>query len=188
MSKYLFIDRDGVVNKDPGDWTETGYVTKWEDFYFLPRVLESLKRATDSGYRVVIVSNQQCVGKGYISAEDLDALTDNIKIAMKEAGVDVAGIYYCTHKKDEECSCRKPKPGLFHTAQDDFGIKNAENYFYIGDSKRDIVAGKAAGMKTILVLSGKSEPSEVEIWDDKPDYVCKDLSDAVDIVLKEGEL
>ena len=187
MSKYLFIDRDGVVNKDPGDWTETGYVTKWEDFYFLPRVLESLKKATDSGYRVVIISNQQCVGKGYITSEELDDLTDNIKRAMKEAGVDVAGIYYCVHKKDDECSCRKPKPGLFHMAQDEFEIKDLKNCFYIGDSARDIVAGKKAGMKTILVLSGKSEPGEVDAWEDKPDHVCKDLDCAVDIALEEGE-
>ena len=85
--KYVFIDRDGVINKDPGGWTEYSYVTRREDFYFLPRVLEALKVLNDDGFRVVIISNQQGVGKGYFTENDLKEVTDGMVDEIKEAAV-----------------------------------------------------------------------------------------------------
>ena len=184
--KYLFIDRDGVVNEDPGGWTEFGYVTRWEDFRVIPGVIEALKKMTDAGYRIIIISNQQCVGKGYLPEEELYKLTDSIKGILREAGADVAGIYYCIHKKEDNCECRKPKSGLFRMAQDELGIKSFDGFFYIGDTQRDVEAGKSAGLKTILVLSGKSRYDDVEHWEYKPDYICKNLTEAVDTILKKG--
>ena len=183
--KYVFIDRDGVINKDPGGWTEYSYVTRWEDFHFLPGSLEALKRLRSAGYRSVIISNQQGVGKGYFTEEELDNVTSKMLEKIKEAGGDVAGVYYCTHAKEENCSCRKPKPGLFERAEEELGI-NPEGKYYIGDTERDIQAGGAAGLKTILVLSGKSSKGDVEKWENKPDHVCDSFIDAVKIVLGEA--
>ena len=185
--KYLFIDRDGVINKDPGGWTEFGYVTRWEDFHVIPGSLEALRKITDAGYRIIIISNQQVVGKGHLGQEDLDKLTENIKGVLIEAGADVAKIYYCVHKKEDDCECRKPKSGMFHMAQEELGIKSLDGFFYIGDTERDVEAGKSAGLKTILVLSGKSTYDDVEHWDYKPDYICENLDEAVDTILKKGK-
>jgi len=70
--KIIFLDRDGVINKDPGGWTEYSYVTKWEDFIFLPNVLKALKEINDLGYDIVVISNQAGISKGYYSREALD--------------------------------------------------------------------------------------------------------------------
>jgi histidinol-phosphate phosphatase family protein len=182
--KYVFIDRDGVINKDPAGWTDHGYVTRWEDFHFLPGVLEALKKLSDNGYKSVIISNQQGVGKGYFSEEDLKDVTARMKRAIEEAGGSIAGIYYCTHAKEEKCPCRKPKDGLFRMAQKEIGIEGFEGMYYIGDTERDIQAGKKVGLETILILSGKSSRKDVGTWDFKPDHICQDLAETVNLILE----
>ncbi len=181
--KFVFIDRDGVINRDPGGWTEYGYVTRWEDFYFLPKVLDTLKRFTDSGYGIIFISNQQGVGKGYFSKEDLAEVTANLKKEVEKRGARIAGIYYCTHAKEESCDCRKPKPGLFYEAQKELKIKDIPGKFFIGDTERDVKAGRAAGLRTILVLSGKAKAEDIKTWEYKPDHVCESLAEAADVVI-----
>ena len=183
--KYVFIDRDGVINKDPAGWTEHGYVTRREEFHFLPGVLEAMKELSAAGYKSVIISNQQGVGKGYFSEGDLKDVTAGMKRAIEEAGGSVAGVYYCTHVKEENCSCRKPKDGLFRTAQKELGIKSFEDKFYIGDTERDMQAGKKVGLETILILSGKSSREDAEDWACKPDHICESFPDAARLVLKK---
>lgn len=186
--KYVFLDRDGVINKDPMGWTEYGYVTCWEDFHILPGVLEAIKKLADAGYRSVIISNQQCVGKGHLSEEGLNSLTGKIKRTIEDAGGKIAGIYCCTHAKEENCSCRKPLPGMFLKARKELGIKSLDGMFFAGDTERDMEAGKKAGLSTILILSGKSSRQDSEKWDHKPDHVCEDLSEAADLILNCGNL
>jgi D-glycero-D-manno-heptose 1,7-bisphosphate phosphatase len=183
--KYIFLDRDGVINRDPGEISGEKYVMRWDDFHFVQGALEALKKLADAGYRSVIISNQQGVGKGYFTKEELNDVTNKMLEKIKEAGGDVAGVYYCTHAKEENCSCRKPKPGLFEKAQQEMDI-SPEGKYYIGDTERDIQAGRAAGLKTILVLSGKSSREDAEKWEDKPDHVCDSFIDAVKIVLGEA--
>ncbi|MFH1552514.1 MAG: HAD family hydrolase [Candidatus Omnitrophota bacterium] len=185
--KYVFIDRDGVINKDPGGWTEYGYVTRWEDFYFLPGSLEALAKLAEAGYKSVIISNQQGVGKGYFTREALEDVTARMSREIKENKGSIAGAYYCMHKKEENCSCRKPKDGLFYMAQAGLGIKSFKGSFYIGDTERDIQAGRKAGLGTILVLSGKASREDVENWEHKPDHVCDSLLSAVGIILGGGK-
>jgi len=181
--KYVFLDRDGVVNKDPAGWTEHGYVTRWEDFHFLPGVLEAMKELSVSGYRTVIISNQQGVGKGFFTEKALNDLTAEMSRRVEEAGGSIAGVYYCTHTKEENCDCRKPKKGLFRIAQKELGIKGFKGKFYIGDTQRDIQAGKEIGLETILVLSGKASRKDTENWEHKPDHICDDLPEAVQLIL-----
>ncbi|MFH1877542.1 MAG: HAD family hydrolase [Candidatus Omnitrophota bacterium] len=182
--KYVFIDRDGVVNKDPAGWTEYGYVTRWEDFVFLPGVLDAFKKFAESGYSAVIITNQQCVGKGYLSENELDLIMSRMKNEVEEHGGRIAGIFYCPHLKEEKCACRKPDDGLFRMAAEKLGISDFSGSFFIGDTSRDVAAGKKARLKTIVVLSGKSSREDVAGFGVKPDYVCEGLLEAADRVLE----
>jgi D-glycero-D-manno-heptose 1,7-bisphosphate phosphatase len=181
--KYVFIDRDGVINKDGDGWTEYGYITRWQDFKFLPGVLAGLKKLKDAGYKSVIVSNQKCVGRGIITGKELGDITDKMSEAVRQAGGEIEKVYYCPHLDEDNCSCRKPKEGLFLRAMEELDIKSLSGKYFIGDSKRDMEAGRKAGLGVILVLSGKTRVEEAEKWEDKPDRICKDLMDAVEFIL-----
>lgn len=176
--KTVFLDRDGVINLDPGDRTDTGYVASWDDFFFLPSVLKALRLFTEKSFKTVIISNQQGVGKGLFRDSDLDDITDRMLEEVKKAGAKIERVYYCRHLQDEKCACRKPEPGLFEQAKNDLGMKSLERCFYIGDTERDVEAARKAGLKVISVLSGKSSEKDIESWGAKPDIVCCDLMEA----------
>ena len=181
--KFIFIDRDGVINKDPEGWPPHSYVTRWEDFHFLPGVLEALKRLTENDYKVVIISNQAGISKGIYTKEKLDEITKKIFKEIEKKGAKIHSIQYCIHKKEDNCDCRKPKASLFYKATQGLKGDFSKTYF-IGDTKRDIEAGKEAGCRTILVLSGKTKDiKETEGWNIKPDFIKKDLKEAVDIII-----
>ncbi|MBL7072438.1 MAG: HAD family hydrolase [Candidatus Omnitrophica bacterium] len=184
QTKYVFIDRDGVINVDPGARTKHGYVIEWKDFHFLPGAPKALKMLADSGYKSIIVTNQQCVGKGHISEESLRSLMLKITKEIKTFGGSVEKVYYCPHLKEENCNCRKPKEGLFLKAKEELNIERFDDKFFIGDSKHDIEAGKKAGLKTILVLSGNSERKNIPAWKTKPDHVCENLLEAVRFIIR----
>ena len=181
--KTIFIDRDGVINKDPGGWTEYSYVTRWEEFHFLPNTKEALKLLTDNGYDIIVVSNQGGVNKGYYSQKALNAITAKMLREINSAGAKVKRTYYCIHQDSDNCDCRKPKTGMFKQAEKDLGIK-AKGAWFIGDGKMDVEAGKSAGLKTMLVLSGKTTIGDVGKWETKPDRIFGDLLDAVKFILK----
>lgn len=185
MQKIIFIDRDGVINKDPGGWTKYDYVTKWDEFFFIDGSIEALKRLRKAGYKICLISNQGGIGKGYFTQEDLEGLNKRMLREIEKGGGKIDELYYCTHHDKDNCECRKPKTGLIEQAigRKDVDIKNT---FIIGDSLRDIEAGKRMGMKTILVLSGKTSPSETENWPIRPDSVKKHLLEAVEWILENG--
>lgn len=180
--KAVFIDRDGVINKDPGGWTEHNYVTKWAQFKFLPGALEALKNLNKNNIKVMLISNQAGVGKGHFLREDLDAVTGKMIREVRRAGGEIEAVYYCTHKKEDKCNCRKPNTGLIEKAIRNFDIDPGKTYF-IGDSEVDCIAGRRSGCKTILVLSGKTLREEMDKWREKPDYIFKDLLTASTWVL-----
>jgi D-glycero-D-manno-heptose 1,7-bisphosphate phosphatase len=180
--KVIFIDRDGVINQDPAGWTEHSYVTTWRDFHFLPGVFAALKKFKKHRYKVIIISNQAGVGKGYFTNERLREITRKMAEEIRKQGGDVREAFYCTHTDEDNCACRKPKTGLFDKAMKKYKIDAATTY-YIGDTRRDILAGKEAGLKTILVLTGKTAPKDVDGWDVRPDYICSGLSEAADFIL-----
>ncbi|MFH1752752.1 MAG: HAD family hydrolase [Candidatus Omnitrophota bacterium] len=182
--KVIFIDRDGVINKDPGGWTKHSYVTNWEDFHFLPGSKNALKRLTQAGYDIMIISNQAGVNKGYFTPGELNKINDNMLKSIASAGGKVHSVHYCPHRSDESCGCRKPDTGLFKKAVKDLDI-DFKRTFFIGDGATDIEAGNKIGCKTIMVLSGKSKEEDVDKWRYKPDYIKKDLSDAVEWLLEE---
>ena len=176
--KALFIDRDGVINKDPGGWTKYSYVTEPKDLHFLPGSLDALRLLRDSGIGVIVVSNQAGVSKGYFTEGRLNEINDRMLKEISSHGGNVIAVYYCIHKDEDRCSCRKPGTGLFEMAARKYDIDFNDTYI-IGDAKGDIEAGRRLGMKTIFVLSGKTPEGEMKKWKDKPDYVFRDLLGAV---------
>ena len=182
--RIIFLDRDGVINRYPGD---SEYVTSWSEFKFLPKVKSSLKRLYDSGFKLIIVSNQAGVSKGIYAQEALDLITKNMLKELNDCEVDIAGVYYCTHRQEDNCSCRKPKTGLIDMAVAKLkneGLELELNHsYFIGDTIQDIETGRAAALKTILVFSGKEKADNKDKWTILPEYTAKDISRAADLIL-----
>jgi D-glycero-D-manno-heptose 1,7-bisphosphate phosphatase len=174
----VFIDRDGVINKDPGGWTEYSYVTKWKDFKFLPGVFQALRLLNRNGIKVVIISNQAGVNKGYFTRDELNEVTSRMLDEINKNGGKIEEVYYCIHKREDNCNCRKPKPGMLEAAARKFSADPRKTYF-IGDSEVDVQAGYSLGMRTIFVRSGKTTVDEMSKWVLKPDYVFADLLETV---------
>ncbi len=185
MQKVIFIDRDGVINRDPGGWTKYSYITKWDEFFFIDGSIEALKRLKEAGYRICLISNQGGISKGYFTQSDLDKVNEKMLAKIEEGGGKINELYYCPHHDKDNCECRKPKTGLIEQAlkKSDVDLKNT---FIIGDSIRDIEAGKRMGMKTIFVLSGKTPASETKSWTIQADCIKKDLLEAVEWILRQG--
>lgn len=150
--KVIFLDRDGVINKKP---EKAEYIKSWQDFEFLPGSKEAIKLLNKKGYKVFIISNQAGIARGAMTETDLQNIHKNMEKALKITGAKIDGIYYCPHGWDENCSCRKPKPGMLLQASQDYFIDLTKALF-IGDDERDEQAGEAVGCKTILVSQQKS--------------------------------
>jgi D-glycero-D-manno-heptose 1,7-bisphosphate phosphatase len=182
--RAIFIDRDGVINKDPGGWTKHNYVTELKDLHFLPGSLKALKLLKDNGIRVIIVSNQGGVSKGYFSKERLEEVNALMLEKIRASGGDIEEVCCCIHRDEGNCECRKPKTGMLEKAIDKHSIKPRDT-FIIGDSYVDIHAGSRMGIKTVFVLSGKMTLEELKKHDARPDYVFKDLLEAVSWILEK---
>ncbi|MDD3725605.1 MAG: HAD-IIIA family hydrolase [Candidatus Ratteibacteria bacterium] len=179
--KTVFLDRDGVISI----FTPDDYIKNWGEFRFIDGAIDGLKRLYNSGYQIIIISNQAGVNKGLFTLDDLNDITEKMKDVLKKEGIELAGVYYCTHTAEENCGCRKPKPGLFYKAIEDLGDIKFHNVFFIGDSEIDVKAGKEVGLKTILVLSGKTRNvKETENWEIRPDFIFNDLNEATDFIIK----
>lgn len=183
--KAVFLDRDGVINAYPGDLK---YVTTWQEFNFLPKVRAALKKLTEAGYQIFIISNQAGISKGIYSKETLDFITQNMLAELTKSQIKISGVYYCLHRPEDNCSCRKPKSGLVEMAIDkiksegfDIELKRS---FFVGDTIKDIETGKTAGLKTILVFSGKEKLENKNNWSSLPDFTAQDLSEAVELIVE----
>lgn len=150
MRKVLFLDRDGVINKD------VSYLYKIADLQWVDGAKEALKLAHDSGYELIVVTNQSGVARGYYKETDVQILHDYMGNELFKAGAPILHFYYCPHHKDGtveryavDCNCRKPKPGMILQAIKDFDV-DVEHSFLIGDSQRDVDSAEAAGVKGYL--------------------------------------
>jgi D-glycero-D-manno-heptose 1,7-bisphosphate phosphatase len=146
--KTIFLDRDGVINK------ETGYLYKIEDFKFINGVFEACQHYEQLGYKIVIVTNQSGISRGYYSEDDFRNITDWMITQFNKNNIQILDIFHCPHSPISKCGCRKPKPGMLLEAKKKYNINMLESWM-IGDSERDISAANLAGIKnTILVRSG----------------------------------
>ncbi|MDD3845743.1 MAG: HAD family hydrolase [Syntrophorhabdaceae bacterium] len=150
----VFLDRDGIINMK---MAEGEYVTHWSGFTFLPGVFEAIRLFNANDRLVIVVTNQQCIGKGLVTMEAIETIHTKMTGSLEENGSHVDGIYVCPHLASDGCSCRKPGTGLFEMALKDFrkrGISiDMSNSYMIGDSATDILAGERAGLRTILLAS-----------------------------------
>lgn len=181
--KVIFLDRDGVINQYPGDGK---YVISWAEFRFLPEAKAALKRLTEAGYKIFIISNQAGVAKGIYSKNTLDQITKNMLRELSLAGIKVSGVYYCTHRDEDNCSCRKPKVGLLEIAlkENKITMDVLRSSFFVGDSIKDVQAGNAVACRTILVFSGKEKDRDLSSWVIKPDFTANNLEEAVGLILR----
>ncbi|MFH1459088.1 MAG: HAD family hydrolase [Candidatus Omnitrophota bacterium] len=184
FEKVIFLDRDGVINKN----VKYEYVTSWAKFNFLPNVFEALKLLKDNEFKVIIISNQQGVGKGLYTEAALADMTERMLARIQSRGGKIHSVHYCPHLKEADCVCRKPKVGLFKQALVGKSV-DIKNTFFIGDTERDVETGKKLGCRTILVLSGNTE-SQAAVSDFKfqPDFIAKDLLAAVKNVVLKGKV
>ncbi|WP_448699701.1 D-glycero-alpha-D-manno-heptose-1,7-bisphosphate 7-phosphatase [Mucilaginibacter sp. AW1-3] len=147
-NKAVFLDRDGVLNKELGD-----YVCRLEDLIVLDN-FAALKALQDKGYLLIVATNQGGLAKGWYTEETLAAMHQHIRDVYQEHGVKITDFFYCPHHPDftGDCDCRKPKPGLLLQGIARYNIDPAQSYF-VGDRERDVEAGTAAGVKGILIDS-----------------------------------
>ena len=143
----LFLDRDGVINHRP----PADYVKKREEFKFLPGVLEALKLLSDRFQRIIIVTNQQGIGKNLMTHEDLKSVHQNMLDEIKVNGGRIDGIYYCPDLDTKQNSCRKPGVRMAEMAKNDFPEIDLNNSLMAGDTASDMAFGRNTGMKTILI-------------------------------------
>lgn len=159
MNKAVFLDRDGTIN------VEKNYLYKIEDFEFLPGVVDALRELQRAGYMLIIVTNQSGIGRGYYTEEDFQCLNDWMISTLKQQGVIIADVYFCPHLPDaevelyrKECSCRKPKLGMYQKAILDYNIQLSKSYA-IGDKIRDCAICADTVCKGFLI--GQNEKVEV---------------------------
>jgi len=168
----VFLDRDGTLLDDPG------YLADPEGIVFFREVGESLKRLQDSGYLLIIVTNQSGIGRGYFSEETGLEVNLRMTTMLREMGVTLGGIYYCRHHPEAGCRCRKPGSLMAQRAIGDFGIR-PETSWMVGDAVKDLLMGLDAGLRSILVVTGKMPKGEIP--EGVP--VKKTLAQAVDHIL-----
>ncbi|MDP8265219.1 MAG: HAD-IIIA family hydrolase [Candidatus Aceula lacicola] len=183
--KIVFFDRDGVINEFPGFGN---YVTKVKNFHFIKGSIDTIVDLTNRGYHIFVVSNQAGVAKGIYSAKKLKQINDYMMRHVKKAGGRIKKVFYCMHRSDAGCDCRKPNTGSIERALKIINkkSKDAKYAYFVGDDKTDIEAGHNAGCKTILVLSGKNRRKDAKNWVVQPDFIAKTLSDARKIIIDEN--
>lgn len=175
----VFLDRDGTIN------IEKDYLYRIDEFEFTPGAIEAIKLFNQSGYLVVVVTNQSGVARGYYSEADVETLHSHIDQQLQSQGGRVDAWYYCPHHVsgkppyNQECSCRKPLPGMLLKAAADHDI-DLDRSWMVGDKLADIEAGQAAGCKPVLVMTGYG----VETANGLPHGVpcCQDLLAAARLI------
>jgi len=177
MSKRaVFLDRDGVICKDKND-----YVKSWDEFVWIPKARDALRRLNDNRHIAIVITNQSAVGRGLTSQQAVEDIHLRMMKSISQAGGRIERAYYCPHRSEDECSCRKPKPGLLLKAARDFAIDLKSSYL-VGDKLSDIEAGYRVGCTTIMVNPDKTK----HLPKDKryPDYIVSDLSEGVELILR----
>lgn len=180
MSNVVFLDRDGVINREG-----RSYVTCWEEFEFLPRSIEAIKRLTENGFPIILITNQSIVNRNMISRKALERIHLNMKDAITAKGGRIKDILFCPHRPEDGCGCRKPKPGMILAAQKKYNI-DLSSAVVVGDREKDIACARNAGCaRAVLVKSGNGDytgitPGRGSI---EPDHLAEDLYDAVTWIL-----
>lgn len=146
----IILDRDGVINEDSPD-----FIKSPEEWRAIPGSLEAIAALNRAGHRVAVASNQSGITRGYFSLNDLAAVHRKMQTELAKAGGHLDGVYFCPHRPEEGCPCRKPNPGLLLRIAKDFSMDLQKEGFFVGDALRDIQAAQNARCRTALVKTGK---------------------------------
>jgi D-glycero-D-manno-heptose 1,7-bisphosphate phosphatase len=183
----VFLDRDGTLN------VEKEYLHRPADFEFIPGAPEAIRRLNRAGYKVLVVTNQSGVARGYFELEEVEQLHRYVAARLAEYGARIDGFYVCPHHPTagrgalrQSCSCRKGEPGLLLQAAAEHGIDLARS-FMIGDKDADIEAGERAGCTPLLVLTGYGKATAEAVPADRARHF-PDLGAAVDWILEKQGL
>lgn len=147
--KFVFLDRDGVINEN-----RTDHVKSWDEFVFLPGALEALRVLHETGWRVVVITNQAIVNREIITRSALDEMHSRMTRIVELHGGAIEAVLACPHRPDENCECRKPRPGLLLQAAARYRLPLDQCYL-VGDALTDVMAGNTVGARCLLVLTGR---------------------------------
>lgn len=164
MNKALFLDRDGVIN------INHGHVHKIEDFDFIDGIFDLCKLAKDNGFIIIIVTNQAGIGKGYYTESQFISLNQWMLNVFKKRGIQIDQVYYCPHKPEDNCDCRKPNPGMIIKAINDYNI-DLSHSILVGDKNSDIDAANAAGISNTYLFQDNDHKNTIKFL---YDYLVSD--------------
>lgn len=173
--KLVILDRDGVINRD-----SDAYVKSLEEFQPYPQAIEAIARLCCHGWRVAVATNQSGIARGYFDRATLETMHHRLNTLVQAAGGTLDHIAVCPHGPNDGCACRKPLPGLLTEIRHALALPSLEGSWMVGDSLRDIEAGRAAGCRVALVRTGKGRRTlerhaealaEVPVHDDLAAFV-----------------
>ncbi|NWF55791.1 MAG: HAD family hydrolase [Syntrophaceae bacterium] len=188
-NRVVFLDRDGTICE------EVGYLSSVEQMRLIPRSGEAVRLLNQRGYKVVVITNQAGVARGFFPESALEGLHAEMLRQLGEEGAHLDGIYYCPHHPIDgippyrrECNCRKPATGLLERAAADLNLDLPSGYM-IGDHFSDVECGQRVGAETVLLLTGHGQEAlaKKENWPQPPSYIAADLYEAVLWVLGKSE-
>ena len=179
----IFLDRDGVINRNPpgGD-----YVKGWEEFEFLPGARGAIARLTQAGFRLLVITNQACIGKGIVSQEIVQQIHESMMLEIARSGGRIEAVLCCPHLPGDACHCRKPSPGLLIRAQEEYQV-DLGRAIMIGDTVNDVQAAASVKVPAIMVLSGLGRILDLE----RKSLTCQvslNLAHAAQLILNERML
>ncbi len=155
--KLVILDRDGVINTDSDTFVKSA-----DEWVPIEGSIDAIARLSKAGFTVVVATNQSGLGRNLFDLDDLEAMHKKMIELVEDADGELAGIFYCPHHPDDNCHCRKPKPGLIDAIENEF-CTTARNAFFVGDSLRDLQAAVAKQCRPILVKTGKGEKTVKEL-------------------------
>ena len=179
--RAVFLDRDGTIAE------EVGYANHISRFVVYPFAAAAIRRLNEAGLPVIVVTNQSGVARGFFPESLIGRMHEKMVEELAAGGAHVDGMYYCPHIRDDQCSCRKPLPGMLVLAAREHNLE-VPGSVLVSDRYNDIQMGHENGCRTILVLTGYGRGDyewNRAKWPRQPDHVVENLADAVEIILKE---
>ncbi len=176
--KLIILDRDGVINHDSDE-----FIKSPDEWIPIPGSMEAIARLNQAGYRVVVSSNQSGIARGLFNIATLNAIHQKLHTAAQQVGAGIDAIFFCPHAADDNCDCRKPKPGMLHEIARRFDV-SLKGVPVIGDSLRDLQAAFVSGCTPYLVLTGKGEKTLAKGGLPPGTTIYPDLAAVVDHLLQ----
>ena len=178
-SKLIILDRDGVINKN-----SKSYIKNKNEWAPIEGSIKAISRLSEHGFKILVATNQSGIGRGLFNNHDLDKIHLKMSSAIRSMGGHIEGIYYCPHKPEDGCNCRKPKTGLIDKIEKKLNIK-VEKAILIGDSMSDIILANSINALPILLKTGNGEATLKELKNTDIRYLCFDnLAEATKAILK----